>query len=155
PGDHYLGPGGAIAVAKVTLSATLTLSLNTDPTREGYSVSLPPDCITLCSIDFQSNPIDNGWPQQAHALIRWTFTAAQRASPISDDIDGARTLSVRWDGSWLVAVEDSSDSCEPAFERLPTPPGGEGYSAGGISSATNLADGCLITLQNNSASSTP
>src|SRR5262249_58335915 len=59
------------------------------------------------------------------------------------------------DGSWLVAVEDSSDSCEPAFERLPTPPGGEGYSAGGISSATNLADGCLITLQNNSASSTP
>jgi len=155
PGDHYLGTGGAIAVATVSLSVALNFSLNTDPTRASFSVSLPPDCITLCASDLNSSTPDGGWDVQAHALLRWTFIDAQGAISVADDIDIARNLSVRWDGSWSVAVEDSGDMCELAFERLPTPQGVEGYSAAGTNSAPNLADGCLITLQHDSGTGTP
>src|SRR5262249_23986836 len=70
-GDHYIGPRGAIAVAKGSLSAALNFSLNASPMREGTSIDLPPDCITLCSFNLNTDTPDGGWYVQAHALMHW------------------------------------------------------------------------------------
>src|SRR5262249_31395405 len=163
PGDHYLGPDGAVAVAHSPLQATVTLLVNTDPSR--HLQGQPQDCRTLCPSDLGFPGPPGGWLLQVHVTPRRQFTntdghALGPASDAGQEQDALVSLAVRWDGiTWQVINgfgPPLGDACLASFNQLqlPTPPAGGSFaiSQGWVSDGV---EGCVESLQPEDAGGQP
>jgi hypothetical protein len=158
PGDHYLGANGKPAVATTALRATLSLTLNIDPSRSLTSVPGPSvggSCVTLCAAGFFSGP--NGWDFFAHVVVQWRF-AARAGSPTpmsSPETDTSFELSASWlDIAWSLDPLTSGSNqfgnlCNDAFFAVANNGSLVPFYTGGyetIASAPNAADGCADVI---------
>lgn len=159
PGDHYAAPDGTAAVARETLTASLTFTLNLDPQRPDAFDTPTGGCAELCVPP--PGPLTaqapTTWQVLAHVLVRWTYTPVTGgatftggASPANaQDVDVA--ADVTWEGgAWQVRPTQQAPDivCELAGYQLDGV--GMPFFSGGASTdqaVINPADGCVLTLK--------
>src|SRR5262249_20902731 len=117
----------------------------------------PQSCTALCSIGSTGTAFDSDWLLYAQVLTRWTFRDRQGASFFVNDLDAGTGVSVRWSGSWRVAIPAgiAGDLCNTATDRLMSTLNDVPGYAVGAGGAAHLADGCLISVQHDVGEGTP
>jgi hypothetical protein len=152
PGDHYLGPQGTAAIASQHLQATLTFTLNTDPTRWFPSDDSGRPCVSLC--DNLGGP-GGMWLFNADVVARWRFTGADGSVvPTADnEVDTQLPTAAAWTSKgWTINAQPLSgysqfcrDAFNAAFNGIALTNGATTYESS--AQAPNLANGCADVVR--------
>ena len=180
PGDHYGTQDGKVRVATRPITMTLAFVVAPpDPAAATASYN-GEDCNPLCVVP--NGPYDTSldWPLSALVIPQWRYTGddgtaqvVTAPAPVTVRTIGGfsgnlLTFSVQWaNGSWQVTLANLGGSgqmamqaCAAAMQVLPpmsTSNGenGFGISYGPGSVATQMANGCAITVTPMDTNSTP
>jgi hypothetical protein len=151
PGDHYLGPQGTAAVASQRLRATLTFTLNTDPTHVFPSDDSGQPCVSLC--DNLGGP-GGMWLFSSDVIARWRFAATDGTGVATSDneVDTQLPMAAEWTGvGWVINSQPFSgysqfcrDAFAAVFNGTTITNGAATYESS--AQAPNLTDGCADVI---------
>lgn len=180
PGDHYGTPDGKVRVATQPMTMTLAFVVP-PPNLSGPPLNINGEsCDPLCAITDGALSDSPGWQLSVQTAPQWRYTGDGGATqvvttpaPISELMQGQPTgnlltFSVGWaNGDWQVALpsgvpQNEVPDLECAIVTQTLPPlnstnGGNGFGVSYVPSgvATQMADGCAVTVTPLNSDSTP